>query len=90
MVTHTRSVEVMEFYTRMSDYVLLACFFAPLLSGLYYTLVHIRDQMSGPQPGVTPDGQLLTKEQMRVRDEEEEAGIKARAEAGVTGSNGGA
>jgi len=79
----------MEFYTRMSDYVLLFCFFAPLLSGLYYTLVHVCEQMSGPQPGATPDGQLLTKEQMRVRDEEEEAGIRARAESGANGSNGG-
>ena len=71
---------VIAFYTKMSDYTLLACAVAPVLSCLYYGLMAFCDSLSGHGPdSVTPDGQLISKEEMRQRDETEEAEIKAGA-----------
>ena len=61
------SQDVIDFYTKMSDTVLLAMFFLPLIS---LAVLGVQTLL---------DSGKVSKEEMKQRDEDEEAMIKAKA-----------
>jgi len=68
------SAEVIAFYARMSDVVMLACFVLPVLSlGIYYVSV-LWEQYNG---GGSSEG--LSEDERRKRDIAEEQAIKSSA-----------
>ena len=71
------SAEVIAFYARMSDVVMLACFILPILSvGIYYVSILI-----GQYSGGSSSGEGLSEDERRQRDIAEEEAIKASAAA---------
>jgi hypothetical protein len=76
------SAEAIEYFTKLSDTVLVLVFVLPLLSSIYYALTYYLEQQGciSPQADVEEGPPApLSPEQMRERDKAEEQAIKARA-----------
>ena len=72
------SPEVIAFYARMSDIVMLAAFILPIVSvGIYYVSV----LMGQYSDGSSSSGNKLSEDETRKRDIEEEEAIKSAATA---------